>query len=176
MTIVQGFSSNTPILETVCMKLNSLTTVFTASAIALGTLPFDLNTSKAQTRGRTPSNVAVNRTLTGSWVMGAIDSNPKMQQQIGKHGVSVTQNGSQLRIQPVVGFPAMVGQISGQQIRIPLSQQQVVLGSVGNDGNRILLTFPGFDRATGMLVRVGSPGCPHRGNWNSTISECNIAR
>lgn len=155
------------------MKRPFLSQILTGSAIALSLISFNLAPSRANPNRPMQTIAAAGKSLTGQWVMGSIDPNPKVRQEMGKLGLSVTQNGTQVRVQPQVGIP-MIGQISGHQIRVPFLGNQNIQGFISNDGNRVLLTRPGENQPTGALVRVGSPGCPNQGNWNNTIQSCQV--
>lgn len=157
------------------MNLELLKTVVKVGAIALVTLPVSPGSSGAEPSLVTRSNISSDRNLTGQWVMASLSPDPQVRQQNGKYGVSVTQNGNRVRVQPQTGFP-VVGQISGQQVRVNLTPNQYILGRISNDANRVFLTPSGSTQATAILVRVGSPGCPNKGNWNSTISSCSVSR
>jgi hypothetical protein len=157
------------------MKLDLVTKVLTAGAIALSTIPVSLEISQAQSTRSIPSNRGTGRSLSGVWVMGSIDPNPKIRQQLGKHGVYVSQHGDRVMVRPQIGIPR-VGEVSGQQVRVIIAENKHILGNISSDGNRVLLTSPGENQATGIMVRVGSSGCPNRGNLFNTIQSCNLER
>jgi hypothetical protein len=157
------------------MKLDLLTKVITASAIALITIPVNLEISHAQSNNSIISDRGAGRNLTGVWVMGSIDPNPKIRQQLGKHGVYVSQHGARVMVRPQIGIPR-VGEVSGQQVRVMIAENKHILGNISTDGNRVLLTSPGENQATGIMVRVGSSGCPNQGNLFSTIQSCSLER
>lgn len=164
------------------MRLQSLTKLLLSSAkncgiASLTTLSFvslNVGLSQANPTRVIQANAGTRLNLAGQWVLGPIEADSKWQQP-GKLGISVTQNGNQLRVQPLIGIP-MTGRISGQQVHVAVPDGQRIMGNISNDGNRVLLTVSGTNHATGVLVRVGSPGCPNRGNWNSTIQGCNLSR
>ncbi|HAX80546.1 MAG TPA: hypothetical protein DCY88_33105 [Cyanobacteria bacterium UBA11372] len=145
------------------------------SAIALIALPITAHSTIAQHSPTTQPHINSPRSLTGQWVMASIDPDPKVRQKNGKYGISVTQNGNLLSIQPQIGIP-LLGQLSGQQVRVSISPHQYILGDISNDANRVFLTISGASQPTAILIRVGSSGCPNRGNWTTTISSCNVSQ
>jgi hypothetical protein len=157
------------------MNLQLAKTAIKVSGIALMTLPITTHPTIAQPSRTTQPNINVPRSLTGQWVMASIDPDPKVRQKNGKYGISVTQNGNLLRIQPQIGIP-LLGQLSGQQVRVSYSPSQYILGDISNDANRVLLTASGSSQPTAILIRVGSSGCPDRGNWTTTISSCTVSQ
>ncbi|GET43749.1 hypothetical protein [Microseira wollei] len=157
------------------MNLQLAKTAIKVGAIALITLPITTHPTIAQLSRTTQSNINIPRSLTGQWVMASIDPDPKVRQKNGKYGISVTQNGNLLRIQPQIGIP-LLGQLSGQQVRVSFSPSQYILGDISNDANRVFLTASGSSQPTAILIRVGSSGCPDRGNWTSTLSSCTVSQ
>jgi hypothetical protein len=157
------------------MNLQLVKRAIKVGAIALVALPITTHRSIALPSPTNQPNISIPRTLTGHWVMVSIDPDPKVRQKNGKYGISVTQNGNLLRIQPQIGIP-LLGQLSGQQVRVSLSPSQYILGNISNDANRVLLTASGSSQPTAILIRVGSFGCPDRGNWNTTLSSCSLSQ
>lgn len=165
------------------MKLQPQTKVITgslkafsiASLTVFSVIPLNIGLSQANPTRSIQASSITSPNLAGQWVLGSMESESKIGQQPGKLGISVTQNGDQLRVQPLIGIP-MTGRVSGQQVHVAVPDGQRILGNISNDGNRVLLTLSGTNQGKGVLVRVGSPGCPNRGSWNSTIQGCNIDR